>query len=552
MKRSTILLALICLASGLPSIASQPSIWFCPMDSHHWSQVVYHGLPEYMQLFTGDAPWKNASKRLNVFKIYPQWVMKGSDDDLKIEFADLARRHIALALEFGLVTNPPGCWFEGCGGNNTLAAVRRIHSDGGDLKYIAMDEPMFFSALHKEKAGCNLSMAQTVANAAANIKAMLAEFPGVQIGDIEPLVPMKGDGLTQEELIARYQEGAEAFKAALGKPLAFFDADLDWNSPTAAHDLKALRRMVDAEHIPFGIIYDGDGNDLSDLSWLNTAKRHMAFAEATAGAPDIVIFQSWHPYPKKLLPETDQDAFTSIINSYFGDRTTLTASVKGKNIAGELKTTLGKPVDSARVDVSIRYRSMTGLPGVYNATGQIPDNAVSALFAIRVNSEGGSGAANIRVAGFKFDADGAPSVARNFASDADLSAWGGLSHAKIENGALHIVTDDKASLIINSAPFPIVTHGNYTFQVNATIPNASDRSGSFAIIFLDAKSEITRNTIPFEEPVTSLGTMTTNRKGVWSMPLPKPPDYASSGFVLTGDYAGDANHWPAQTHLTNP
>jgi hypothetical protein len=32
--------------------------------------------------------------------------------------------------------------------------------------------------------------------------------------------------------------------------------------------------------------------------------------------PDDAVFQSWHPHPTRALPETDPDAFTSVILDY--------------------------------------------------------------------------------------------------------------------------------------------------------------------------------------------------------------------------------------------
>jgi hypothetical protein len=436
--------------------------------------------------------------------------------------------------------------------------VQRIHNDGGNLEYVAMDEPLFFSSVFTGKGGCHVPVTDTVANAAINIEAMWAVFPDVQIGDIEPIVNVNSDGLSQDELVARYQQGAEAFKAALGKPLAFFDADLDWNSTTVAHDLTAFCRMIDAEGIPFGVIYNGDGGDDSDAAWVNSARRHMAFAEALVGTPDLVIFQSWNPYPKKLLPEADQDAFTSLVDGYYGARTKLTATIQGNSVFGELKTTRGAPIAAAPVSVAIRYRSTTGTPATYTVSGHIPASAVSAVLAIRVNAEGGFGPANIRVNRIEFDADGADPVVRQFASPDDLNLWGGrigdghLSTALIDSGALHVLVGPGVPVIINSAPIPLNGHGDFTLRVNATIPSASVGSGSFAVVFLGATKEIQRRTIRFEEPIIPLGNVVTDRHGRWSVPVPKTPGANPSSMTATADYDGDANDWPASAKLDTP
>jgi len=195
-----------------------------------------------------------------------------------------------------------------------LAAAKRIQRDGGTLRYVAMDEPIFFSTVYAGQHAVHWTPDEAAANAAQNIKALLAEFPEVKFGDIEPLVDVKSLA-SFPDLISRYQEGIRAFRKALGVPLAFFDADIDWNSPSFPANLIALHKMVAGEGLPFGIIYDGDSPDKSDASWIHSAERHLKAAEQNI-TPDCVIFQSWHAYPKKLLPETDPDSFTWMLAHY--------------------------------------------------------------------------------------------------------------------------------------------------------------------------------------------------------------------------------------------
>lgn len=48
--------------------------------------------------------------------------------------------------------------------------------------------------------------------------------------------------------------------------------------------------------------------------WLDQAREHYREYEAPVGSPpEDTVFQSRHPHPKHLLPETNPHAFTSII-----------------------------------------------------------------------------------------------------------------------------------------------------------------------------------------------------------------------------------------------
>ena len=289
-------------------------IWFCPLDPLYKPQLGYGGATDYMALFAPEAPWQAAAARVNVFKIYPQWAEQATDDQLRTQFADLKRRGIALALEYGVMTATAECGrgIEGWGGEKLVAVARRIASLGGTLRYVAMDEPQFWFTLYTGTNACRLQPAQMAANAAVNIKALLAEFPAVKIGDVEPA------GFADLAYVVRYREGIEAFKKALGFAPAFFHVDEAWDPSTFPADVIAVRRMVASERIPFGIVIDGNPRDISNATWIASAQGHALAAERAVGPLDHVIFQSWHRYPNKLLPETDSDAFTWLIDHDLG------------------------------------------------------------------------------------------------------------------------------------------------------------------------------------------------------------------------------------------
>ncbi len=90
-----------------------------------------------------------------------------------MQFKDLNRRGIALALEFGVVTRSPNCAQgivgEGAGGQELVAVAKRIQKDGGNLKYIAMDEPLYFTGLATLPTSCSLPVSWVAANAASNL-----------------------------------------------------------------------------------------------------------------------------------------------------------------------------------------------------------------------------------------------------------------------------------------------------------------------------------------------------------------------------------------------
>jgi hypothetical protein len=294
-------LRLATVAILLPVIlrAAAPQIWFCPLDPLFRPEVNYGGSPQYMSLFNPSAAWTQAASRVDVFKIYPQWIGSATDADLQVQFADLNRRGIAIALEYGVLTAPSECGrgVEGFAGQSQalLNAALRIQRNGGTLRYVGMDEPIYFSTLYSGANACQWTVDQMAANAAMSIRAILAQFPDVLIGDIEPFPVSASNWLPQ------YQAGIEALRNALGFPLAFFDADVEWDAPSYLTDLDSVRKMLASEGVPFGIIYNGNANDTSDAQWIQSATQHLLAVELNLGSPDLVIFQSWHAYPQELF-----------------------------------------------------------------------------------------------------------------------------------------------------------------------------------------------------------------------------------------------------------
>ena len=67
------------LALALPLAAQPPLVWFSPLDPIVRQEVGYGGSPQYVQLFDPAAPWTQAASRVQVFKIYPQWITQATD-----------------------------------------------------------------------------------------------------------------------------------------------------------------------------------------------------------------------------------------------------------------------------------------------------------------------------------------------------------------------------------------------------------------------------------------------------------------------------------------
>ncbi len=530
---------------------AEPILWFCPHAPRLLpkpTRMARLRRREYRRLFAPGAAWQVAAAHINIFKIPGRWTLLGSPADLVRQFAFLKRRHIALALEFG-VLNAPGRAgkVEGFVGASLLSAARRIQHYGGALEYLAMDEPIFFGSIYGGRFATHWRPRHVVANAAKYLGALRTVYPGVKIGDIEPLGGSPR-GIKLE--IQQYRQGVAAFRRA-GIPLAFFHADVNWPClPPGA--LLALRQMTHSEHVPFGVICDGQADAAGNTAWLRAAERHLARAQAAAGTPDQIVFQSWNPYPLKLLPETAPNSFTHLIDAYVNARTILTASLSGSTLSGQLTGAAGRPIAGAPIKVEIHPFAGKGVLGTLLTTGRIPQDVKTFRFGISANRAGGNilaGPVDVWVRQFRLQTADGWCVVRAFGKAADMRFWPLLlgPQAKsiaVRQGDLLHLTGQRVQFVSRPMFVPRIARGKaFTFSVQARIAPASVDSGYFFSVF---PARFGLHPIFFRPAPKQAGTAVTAGDGAWSIKFRQPIE---PGWAVVARYGGDRTHWPAYQTL---
>ena len=286
---------------------------------------------DFMDMFQPDAPWKDAASHVQVFQISMSYLKDSSQEIIDTIVADLKRRGIALGLAGGSINisakNSP------CGGAGKLEGYalatgaemvsQHIKAAHGELKYVAMDEPLYYGHYYTQREGkvdgCHSSIHEVMALSKETLSVYVREFPDVVIGDVEPTGHLDEEPGWQSDLT----EWATEFRTAMGKPLAFLDLDVVWNRPHAVED--AVQIVHFAQQLQqqgllgkIGIIYNGAKQDTSDKSWVADARKHVSLMEGKYELrPERVIFQSWHPNPTHALPDSARDTLTSLVNFYF-------------------------------------------------------------------------------------------------------------------------------------------------------------------------------------------------------------------------------------------
>jgi len=468
-----------------------------------------------------------------------------TDTQIRQVFAELSRRNIALAIEWGPVAPSSTCGTSVEGFGSTIDAafiVNRIKALGGNLQYIAMDEPFFYASLYNGPHACHWTPAQIAQNAVQNIATMKAAFPGLVVGDTEPVL----NDADYPGWLNQYAAWVDAWQAATGTPLAFLQSDVDW-SMNWRPNVENLRQVLVQRGVPFGMIYDGS-DDTSDLNWTRDAELHFTSYETEGGVtPDLVVFQSWANHPQYVLPETTPGSFTYLIDRYFRRRTNFSLAHGSTLIAGALTDTSGQPIQGAPVTLTTVPTSGPGVISNYLLQGTVPASVSSAIIQICVNECGsGMAPADMDVYSFAY-VDSSEQKTLNFSNG--LAGWAVYGNALIQLNtsssikSLHISAPVGLESIVNSLQFAVTSGSAFTVAVQARISPFSVGSGFFSVVFLANGTETSRANLAFAPANLNVGTAQTLNDGSYSFSFvpPNPPE----DFELQANFAGSDALWPA-------
>ena len=504
------MLTVVLLLASVKALATE--IWLSGPAPSTFIEPEKWEKSDFQSLFQPGAQWTRAASAIQVFKVYWQFPDNRSEAELRTAFADLRRRHIALAMEAELMTVGGECNGHGEGYGRPRQAARlaeRIRQAGGDLRYIAMDEPLWFGHHVSRPGACQRTIDAVARDVAANVAAVKRVFPAVQVGDIEPFGSAEAPGWTDDIM-----QWAAAFRDATGAPLAFFDVDVAWTGPWR-RQMPQLVSRLHAAGIKFGIIYDGNPSDQTGLDWTRHAEENFVAVESGLGlTPDRAILQTWMAQPTQMLPESQPGTMTWLVDRYIATPTRLALHRVGDRLEGKLTDDLGHPLVNVPVSLSAMMLGEWRTPAVHTRSGLVPPNAVSAVLALRINAECGcSGPADIGVGPMRYRDDRTgQTVQRAFRSSP--APGGAVALARFRAVAGQAITQ-------NTPRFAVAADDPFTIQAPLRTDVTSADSGYVALIFLDARGrEVLRIRIPFSAAMTPIGRVNTDANGRFGL-LPK-------------------------------
>jgi len=323
--------------------ATQPEIWLGAASWHSTADSPHPRAVDLMDMFKPDAPWQDAASHVQVFRLGPVFFhrlgQESNQDEVNAVVADLKRRHIAIAVEIGVIEIVPGsCPDRIQEGYGTLSEARKIadmiKKAGGEIKYLNIDEGLNFGHFFERspsKTGCRLPISEIVSRSREILNFFKQEFPNIVIGETEPTAMMREEG---HDHIAERPDWKSAmleyytrFREALGQPLDFLILDPQWEFKrgSVAKDVETvynyaeeLKRRGLVQRV--GMMYNGGGPfDKTDATWVAAARNHMAIVEKSfRPRPDIIAFLSWQENPTHAMPDDPtRDTLTGLVTYYF-------------------------------------------------------------------------------------------------------------------------------------------------------------------------------------------------------------------------------------------
>ncbi len=522
-----------------------PAIWLAPLQPSRPGEPPA-GIVDFEQLFKPGAAWAEAAARIAAFKLYPSVAREASDAQLQAIISGLAARHIPLALEGDILIRTSRCDPNPGTGDGIIPAVARLKRLGADLRYFDMNGPLVAGHTYVGRPACHASIDEVAADAANTIRRLRDIYPSLQFGDIEPV----GHAPTYPDW-AELPAWFAAFKKATGELPAFFHTDITWGLPWR-DDLRRIAAMNAASGVPLGVILNGTGHELSDADYAAAVQLHARQVEEALGQlPAQVIFQSWDPYPRHALPDTDPTAMTGYVLDFLRVPARLTSSPVAAPTApihARLTDAAGTPVAGAKVVLeAVPASSSDGLVA-QSMQGTTPPRTRSALVALRVRDECmcTPDPARLSVAGFSFEGSGQKPFHWNF------DAWGQAAPtmitARSERGVpvLTIAVPAGQKLSLNGPRFPVAANAPFDAKFLLHVPPASTGTGFVALIFFgDDGREIHRAIFPLTSTWRPVGQGVTDQHGNVAVAT---PGALPTGAALRLSYPGDSHYKPTTSN----
>jgi hypothetical protein len=314
------------------------------MQDHYdpMSRTVSWTYYDFLSMLAPDGPWRRAAHRIDGLMVSMVHSVEGYSQKGVPSLPDIHTMLDRFGLKAGgggsvVYTGGlcPGAGVEGMTSDTDYArevvsTAQRWHDAGLPLTYFGMDGPFYFGYIYTHDK-CHFSIEDVARRAATTMKMIKALYPNIIVIDAE------GPGADlPAKWLPDYHRFLEAFRSAYGAPIDYLDMDLHWTDTwhTGYRWVTAAKEIADDMHrqgLRVSLIVDAeDGAWDPDVPppdpaaparqamtadyWMAAVRKHIDLIKQNAIPLDAVDFESWMKFPRHNLPETDPQAWTSIVN----------------------------------------------------------------------------------------------------------------------------------------------------------------------------------------------------------------------------------------------
>ena len=509
----------------------RPEIWLAPL--HPNDRAGGLGAADYFALFDSSSPWRIVASHVTVFQIFLDLLRRESDETLRRVFDGLAARHIDLAVEMPVLVDTAKCE-QGTKETQWMAPlIAKLKRLGGKLRYVVMVGPLVDGHTYTRDNYCHSPIPEVAADAARTIRAIREIYPDVIVGETEPV----GSGADFPDW-SELPQWFDAFRRASGRGIAFIHMDVTWGLAWR-DDLLDVARQARASGMKFGVIYDGDGSELSSgLAAQNVGEHEKAIESLPGMPPDQVIFETWFSYPDHVLPERDPTSMTGMVFDYLLPHTNLKFVNSSQ---AQLLDSQGAPISGAPLILEAhKALGSDGLVG-QRIDGTVPVDARSALFAVRIHTECECEQRTeaIDLADFTYSENAQP---EGTAFSWNMNAW--TQHSADASKGIEVrvppvillKTRAGEKLALNSPSFAVTAGSHFDAQFVWNVDAESENTGYATLIFLGANgNEVHRVLHYFRETFERVITLRSDRNGFARLPGPVLAKLQDAKLVFRGD-----------------
>jgi len=289
--------------SGSTNAGGSPEIWLWPR----------YGSQDFMKFFEPNAAWSQVAPHVRVVGLSIEALTQTSQSDLTTILTDLRQRNMPISLAMLPLPGggPTGCGYQVEGYSapgQTRQIANNVKALGSVPKAYSMDEPLYYGHFYTGTNACQTDLPTLIQQVAQSVRDARSVFPGVEIGETEPIMAVTQGGLTD------LSNWLDFYQQTIGEPLGFMTFDMDWSSQWSSR-IPAVITLLRSKGVAVQVIYNGSGSATSDGNWTGEAVTHFQAFEAIA-KPDGARFTSWNPHPSHMLPDSDPTTLTGLVNSY--------------------------------------------------------------------------------------------------------------------------------------------------------------------------------------------------------------------------------------------